>query len=135
MPEETYGWVTMEEAETYMSLRLNAAAYWHSGISKEAALMTAYNYLVNSGLFSFPDDASDNMKTAQFETALFLLQHLEDMDARLGLQAQGVRQAGVVQESYEVADLPLPNTIGRLLTVYKVENGFRSIEIERDDDE
>ncbi|MBM3210596.1 hypothetical protein FJZ33_00130 [Candidatus Poribacteria bacterium] len=133
----TNSWVTLEEAEEYMSSRLGAYKFWYTGVFKEAALITAYNFL-NSGKFEFPADISVNMKNAQCEMALFLLQHLEDMDARIGLQAQGVTSAGVVQEGYDlnaVNDIPMPPTVYRYISVYKTETGFEKLDVERDDDD
>ena len=137
MGDTVYGWVTLEEAETYMASRLGAEKYWHTGVSKTAALTTAYNYLMNAGIFEFPTEISTNMQNAQCEMALFLLQHQEDMDARLGLQAQGVTQAGVVQESYDkdmVNGLPLPPIVKRYLSVYETETSFGVEQVNRDDD-
>lgn len=138
MSETVYGWVTLAEAETYMGTRLGASKYWNTGASKIAALQTAYNQLVACGLFSFPTVAVDAMKNAQYEMALFLLIHQEDMDVRKGLQAQGVTGAGIVQENYDASKaniMPIPPIVENLLSTYKVLSPIHVVNLERDEEE
>ena len=133
----TNTWITLANAELYMATRLGASTFWHTAIAKEAALVTAYNMLVNCGLFEIPSEVSANMEQAQCEMALFLLQHGADMDARMGLQAQGVSQAGIVQETYgkEVEGIPLPPIVKQLLKEYLIDSDIQIIAIERDENE
>lgn len=100
-PGTLYGWVSIAEADAYMLTRIGAANYWVSGAEKEAALQTAYNDLVYCGRFLFPDMATQAMKDAQCEQALFHLLEGSGIDARMGLQVQGVVQAGIVKETYQ----------------------------------
>jgi hypothetical protein len=134
----TYGWVTIAEADTYFSTRLGSGILWDSGTEKESALTTAYNQLQNSGTFTLPTTATTAMKYAQYEQALFLLQHNDDIMRRKGLQAQGVTQAGIVQESYtaeagkEMAICPMAL---QLLSAYKTKSHCYKITLTRDDEE
>ena len=79
------------------------------------------------------------MKNAQCEQALFLLIHQEDMDVRLGLQAQGVTQAGIVQETYGncIEGIPISPHAKQMLEDYEDadKSAFQVKEISRDDDE
>ncbi len=138
MADEIYGWITLAEAETYMATRLGASEHWHTGASKEAALQTAYNQLVACGLFSFPETVVAAMKNAQCEMALFLLIHQKDMDVRKGLQAQGVTQAGVVQESYDASKaggMSIPPIVSAMLDDYATETNIHVVDLERDEEE
>ncbi|HOE64494.1 MAG TPA: hypothetical protein PK650_13075 [Candidatus Sumerlaeota bacterium] len=101
MPETTYGWVTETYADDYMQSRLNVVNWFASGANKVAALMMAYRQLISSPLFSFTSTISEQMKWAQLEQALFLLNYSADIDARSSLRSQGVQSAGIVQESYK----------------------------------
>jgi len=137
MPEPTYGWVTETEANNYMFTRLGASTYWYTGADKVAALTTAYNMLT-AGSWSFPTTISLNMQNAQFEMALFLLQHQAGMDARMGLQAQGVTQAGIVEETYKgdgSLEIPFPPMVKKFLYAYETKTGAEIMEVSRDDDE
>lgn len=87
--------VTVSEADTYFTTRLGADAWTNSGSSKTAALQTAENQL--AAVYGAVSD-----KNAVCEQALFLLQD-PAADRRASLQAQGVTQAGIVQESYKGA--------------------------------
>lgn len=138
--------ITLADAETYMAKRLGASKFWHKERTdqdtKEAALATAYRSLVGCGQFSLPTTAggiTQPVKDAQCEMALFLLQHQEDMDGRLGLQAQGVRQAGIVQESYGGAELgafPIPPLVAGLLDAFRTGGQhLAAVDLARDDDE
>ena len=98
-------WLTTAEADTYMSTRLGSGGYWDSSTEKTAALTTAQADIVSSPRFSITDDTEvvQVMKDAVCEQALFRLQDL-GIDARTGLQAQSVTEAGVVAEKYSGAD-------------------------------
>ena len=133
-------WISLADANIYFATRVGAHKYWYTGILKEAALVTAYNQLVSCGLFDFPVSISINMKNAQCEMALFLLIHQEDMDSRMGLQAQGVTQAGIVQETYDsskVDGLPIPPMVKSFLKEYISDDNssMQITEAQRDDDE
>ena len=97
----TNSWVTLDEANTYFDSRY-ASNDWHElrDRDKVAALITAFNQLKISGLFTFPTTTTSAMKQAQYEQAFFVVQNQRDMDARMALQAQGVVEAGVVKEKY-----------------------------------
>jgi len=103
-------WVSEVAADTYFATRLGASTYWSSGTEKDAALTTAQWQIENSDLFGgYPDVsitgevATQAMADAVCEQALFLLQDA-DVDTRVNLQAQGVQQAGMVQETYKLGN-------------------------------
>jgi len=120
-----YGWVTEAEADAFMTTRWKAADVWVSGVDKPAALTTAYNMLIACGLFTFPSTASQAMKDAQCEQALFLVQQGAALDARIGVRAQGVTQAGVVKETYkdEEVEIPISPMAKALLSDYQTTFG------------
>lgn len=134
-------WITLDEAETYFATRLGASKFWNESITepdKEAALITAYNQLTNSKMFSLSADADAVMKQAQCEMALFLLIHQEDMDLRLGLQSQGVTQSSIAGESYKLETMNgivIPENVKSLLKDYLYEANFFATDVTRDDSE
>lgn len=135
-------WVTQTEAETYLQLRLGAVDVWNEGVDeteKQAALATAYRNLKNCGIFTIDESSvTQAMKDAQCEQALFLLQHGRDIDSRLGLQRQGVKQSGLAQETYELIGtgrIPICTNALALLNDSKQSSGFAIGELERDEDE
>lgn len=131
-------WVTVEEADTYFSDRIGASEHWVSGAEKEPALITAYNQLNGCGLFDFPAAATQAMKEAQCEQALFLLIHVGDIDSRKGLQAQGVTAAGIVKETYkgEIDGIPICVNAKNFLKDYVVEGkDVYATDLSRDEDE
>lgn len=135
-----YGWINVTDANTYMATRLGASKYWTDTAEKAAALQTAYNQIMGSNLFNFSDTgtATQIMKDAQCEMALFLLAHQEDMDVRLGLQAQGVSAAGIVNETYKpenIDGIPIPPIVRKLLDAYKVSTPIGMAVLERDEEE
>ncbi len=135
----TNTWATIAEADAYLALRVGADAYWNglSDAEKEIPLVNAYHWLTGCGLYTFPGDASayaPKMIMAQSEMALFLLQHGQDIDLRMGLRAQGVRIAGIVRETYGDIDMPLPPVVKAMLKGYENAQGFAIVELERDED-
>ena len=131
-------WVTEAEADTFMATRMGASLYWTDGEGDNvAAVVTAYKWL-NSGVFSFPTTATQPMKDAQCEMALFLLQHQPDLDLRMGLQAQGVTSAGVVKEKYRednAIELPIPPIVQTLLDAYATDKSVFLVNLERNEEE
>jgi hypothetical protein len=110
-------WLTVGEADVYFSTRLNAEAWTGATTSvKTAALTTAQAQLQNSSRYSFVDEdgvvipdneATDEMKNALCEQALFLLNDI-GLEARQSLQAQGVTEADMVGETYVGGNKPWP---------------------------
>lgn len=134
----TNTWISLDDAEDYFRTRVGAGRIWDESVDKIAALVTAFNQLNDCGLYSFPETPTGNMTKAQCEMALFLLKHQEDMDSRLGLQAQGITQAGIVQESYnsdKIEGIPIPPMVKALLSTYEVGSPIHIIDLERDEEE
>ena len=134
----TNSWVTEAEANTYMGNRLDADGYWTDEAPDNArALITGYKWL-NAGKYSLPTTATQAVKDAQCEMALFLLQHQPDIDLRMGLQVQGVISAGVVKEKYKsdnYAELPIPPIVQSLLAAYDTARPVYMVDIERNEEE
>lgn len=97
-------WVTTSEANTYFETRYGASEYWNVSVDKQALLVTAQNQIQYSGLFDWPDEVEDAQKWGVCEQVLFLLKDPTGIEARANLQAQGVREAGIVKEKYAGGD-------------------------------
>lgn len=133
-------WISVANADTYFSTRLNATA-WTSATSgaKTAALTTAQNDIFASGIFTFVDadgndlaeDPTNAMKHAVCEQALFLLAN-PDAERRIALQAQGVTAAGIVEEQYRggVPSIVITPRAMALLQTYGV-SGTGSFRVEK----
>ena len=134
----TNSWVTETEANTYFEARVTASDYWvNLATINKPALITAYKWL-NAGKYTFPVTSTQNMKDAQCEMALFLIQHQPDLDLRMGLQVQGVIQAGVVKERYRednTIELPMPPIVQTLLQEYSTDRPVYLVNIERNEEE
>lgn len=134
----TNSWVTEAAANTYFEARIHGDDYWTDGASDNIpALITAYRWL-NAGAFSFPATATQPMMDAQCEMAFFLLQHQPDLDLRMGLQVQGVIQAGVVKEKYKgdnTVEMPIPPIVDQLIGNYATDSPVFLVNIERNEEE
>jgi len=134
----TNSWVTEAEANTYFESRIKAGDYWiNDAPDNIPALITAYNWL-NAGKYTFPTTATQPIKDAQCEMALFLLQNQAGLDLRMGLQAQGVIAAGVVKERYKndnTVEMPIPPIVAQLLDSYDTESPVYMINLERNEEE
>jgi hypothetical protein len=148
------GWLLdLAEAEDYYADERLETGCWDdlgSGSGdgrKEKALRMAYNRLYYSKEFILPTYAeatADDLVVlikAQCEMAYYLVCHLEDEDRRKGIQAQAVKEAGVVKEKYlETAlyDTPIPQFVRDLLCQYLAgDEGthFGAVDLARDEDE
>lgn len=136
----TNTWLSVTDADEFFTLRLSTDSWTAAATAKkEAALAQAYRTLTQCGLYSFPDTATQAMKDAQCEQALFLLHEEDSLDARMALQAQGVRTANVVKESYGdgVATIPLAPLAKLMLDDYALsaDKTAQIVTIYRDEDE
>jgi len=133
----TNSWVTEAEANTYFLTRIHGDDYWTDSASDNIpALITAYNWL--NVRYDLPVVGTADIKNAQCEYALFLLQHQPDLDLRMGLQAQGVIVAGVVKERYKddnTVELPIPPIVQKLLSGYDTDRPVYLVNIERNEEE
>lgn len=132
--------VTQTEADTYFTTRWGSAAWTElSESEKDQALVTAYNQLVNAGLFSLPEEATTPVKIGQMEQALFIAVHGSDMLARSGLIAQGVESSQVVKETYDKSmrgKIPIcPEALEYMSEYYNRDEGMFAGQLERDDEE
>jgi len=140
------GWLTdIDDANEYFDEKRLETAEWDklSSADKEKAAWNAYNRIANSSDFSIPASPSATelakLKEAQCEMSYYLAVHLASEDKRKGLQAQGVVEAGIVQETYDkdsLAKLPIPPTVFEILgDFYKYGEAFGIVDVDRDEDE
>jgi len=100
------GWASLAEADEYFGEeRPGASTFWSASVTdaaKVAALWHAFRLLSDCGEWWLPDTTGSTLiiRRAQCEQALFGLRDTVGIDARADLQAQGVRVAGLVQETY-----------------------------------
>lgn len=95
-------WGSVAEGDTYFATRLYSDD-WTAAITatKTAALTTAQNDIINSPeITGLPGTATDNMKNALFEQAIFLIAHMQAATKRGAVRAGGVKQAATVGETY-----------------------------------
>lgn len=137
----TNSWLSVQDADTYMASRYGADEFWGEDTNKVAALVTAYNRIVNSGAFpDLPSTANQIMKDAQCEMALFLICEGADLLRRKGLQAQGVLSAGIVKETYDPkmrGRMAFPAEVAKLLEAYAGDSDSVAFidDLTRDDEE
>ena len=135
------GWVTdVAQADAFFEKRLSSNA-WLSAIKSDqtASLWSAYYRLIDCKDYTLSPatPTSEELRRAQYEMAYYMLKHLSAEDHRLGLQAQGVIEAGVIKEVYkkdmEVAIPAIVDDILDKLGVKKYLVGFKRAAIGRDD--
>ena len=115
-------WTTIEEADLYFTYRLNSSEWNEATLEvREAALVTAQRQILR--VFDSTVEGAERLKEAQCEQSLFLLKFGDGAERRAALQAQGVKSAGIVQETYESKGVAIsPETAG-ILKDYKLEGG------------
>ena len=145
------GWLELSAGNTYFVTRFGETD-WNAlnDDQKTAVLTTAYNRLRYCKEFDLPTSPSTAEKLiladAQCEMAKYMMIHLADEDRRKGIQAQGVLNAGVVQEAYVghlayddkmgLLKLPIPPIVYHILDGwYKHKTVFGAVNLERDEEE
>ena len=126
-------YVTIVEADAYLNDRIGAAAWFallddasEGADSKTVYLVTAYNWLMSSPTLDLPSISTDDaIKTAQIESAFYLLEHYTALNARRAAQAQGVEsyRLSKKEEFYVPADISeIPAFISGGLSMYMAGN-------------
>lgn len=126
----TNSWCTISEADTHLTDRLGAANWFllsDSGDpgteSKTSLLITSFYLLFNNVLFDIAISSSDeNVKHAQIEFALFLLENRIDYFKRMQMQASGIEQFTRSEWSEKLKEIGIPVNILGMLTEYGVGN-------------
>lgn len=112
---------------------------------KTKAVINAYNRIFYNPKYDVPTYAAATaaqliiLKKVNGEMAYYLAQHMEDEDRRIGLRAQGVIKAGIVEEEYkDEIELPVPPLVEDMLDeegFIAIEKAFDIIDVDRDEDE
>ena len=134
------GWTSAADADTFFTTRYGAGA-WAAivALDKTALLTTAWDRIRFDPTWAVPATPSAAEKLllahAQYVTAWYMYNHLEDEDRRKGMQAQGVIQAGIVKETYDPSllnEIPLPGeAIKILIDNFKTAKSFYALDIDR----
>ena len=135
------GWMTDNaQADTYFTQRLSSTAWTTATEANQtASLWTAYYRLIDCADYNLETTTptSAPLRRAQCEMAIYMLKHLSAEDHRLGIQAQGVIRAGIVQEDYkQEMKLPIPAIVDEILDkagLKLASGGFAVASIGRDD--
>jgi hypothetical protein len=110
-------WVTIAEADTYLSDKFGASA-WLLSTDKAALLITSFREIYFNPDFSIPKTSTNEaVKSAQIELAFWLLNYDVDRDKREALQIMGVTSAKAddTQENYNCKFI-LPPFVTNLLS-------------------
>jgi len=140
-----YGWIaTVAEADTYfLKERLRTSA-WDvlTNAEKEKDLYHSYNRILHDDRLNIPSSPTAaqliKLKLGQLEYGYYLAQHLNDEDRRMGLQAQHVQRAGIIEETYDkdrLDDLPVPQFVVAILDEFVKAVVFAAMDIDRDEEE
>lgn len=144
------GWLaSIDSADNYFALERLHRNWWDalkiSADTKQAAvLIQAYNRLYYGNEFVLPTYAEASadqlvvLRKANCEMAYYLAQHLADEDRRKNIQAQGVRVAGIVKETYSedmLKNTPVPPFVRDMLIAagFKKTKLFKVVALERDE--
>jgi hypothetical protein len=134
------GWVEQTAAATFFTTRYGCSA-WATIISDDqiSLLTTAWNRILHDPRWTIPASpgAAEKAKLAYAQelTAWYMHTHIEDEDRRKGLQAQGVIQSGLVQETYDrdrLDIIPLPaEALAVLNELFNDAKPFYAIDVDR----
>lgn len=110
----TNSWLTLAEAESYFSTRINSTAW--SGLpdnaTKEKYLISAFNWIYYDPAFTAPSTADDDaVKYGQCEGALFLITYGDEYYKRDALIASGVTSFDYSKWSEDLGEIVKPAAI------------------------
>lgn len=137
----TNSYASVAEADAYLSDRIGSSAWFalpESSVTpgaetKEAYLVSAYNWLIGSPILDVPATGDDpNLKAGQIESALYLLENYDTMKIRRAIQAQGVSAYTLSKKSETFKDngkgSEIPDYILGILKSYRTLGSFVLLE-------
>lgn len=140
-----YGWIeNVAEADTYFLKKRLRTTSWDilTNAEKEKDLYHSHNRILHDSRLNIPSSPTAaqlvKLKLGQLEYGYYLAQHLNDEDRRMGLQAQHVQRAGIVEETYDkdrLDDLPVPQFVVAILDEFVKAVVFVAMDIDRDEEE
>ena len=125
-------WASVAEADAYLGDRIGAADWFSLPVSpvapgenaKESMLVSAFYWLSNS--YSLPATLTNiNVKNAQIEGALFLLDNYAEYEARRAAIASGVTDFRISKraETFDPNSFSIPSNIDDMLSDYSSLGG------------
>ena len=125
-------WITISECDTYLTNRIGSENWFDlldrgdpGALSKTSLIMSAFYWLMGTSNLELSADLTDELiKNAQAESALFLLDHYDELDARRSAMFTGVEEFTISKRSerLNIHNLAIPPHIMGLLESYTVNN-------------
>lgn len=113
----TNSWVTLIEANDYLSEKFNASA-WTSltNAEKEQCLITAYRWVQRLTAYNIPASSTlSHVKYAQIELAWYVYSYYDSHIKRDALYDQGVRDFKISKWEETLVESRLPRIVSDLL--------------------
>lgn len=130
----TDSWVTVVETDTYLTYRMGVEEWFAlpvnadpGVISRESILGSAFHELLNCPAVTLTKSSTnDNVKNAQMEMALFLIEHFDELQDRRAAIATGLNifWLGRRYEKLEKYTTGIPSYILDMLSDYTNINVF-----------
>lgn len=125
-------WVTIAEADTYLEDRMGGKDWFDlpdseapGETSKTSLLVSSFFWLSGAPQLQLSPSLTDsNVKNAQIEGALFLLEHYSELNERRAAVATGVENYKMSRKSekLDINNLTIPDHILGMLVAYSVIN-------------
>jgi hypothetical protein len=138
----TNSWCSVSEADTYLEYRINASEWFQTGeksspgeVSRESLLVSAFYWLQGAPELEISATVTDtDVKNAQIEAALFLLEHYDELNERRAAIYTGVSSFKLSKksENFDINQLQIPSYILGMLGNYAIMNTIALLEGEYD---
>jgi len=125
-------WITIAECDTYLTDHLSSEDWFDlsdvagpGAESKSTLLVSAFNWLMGAAQLNLSADLTDDsIKTAQAESALFLMEHYDELNSRRAAMFTGVEEFELSKrrEVLNIHNLAIPSYIISLLDDYLNNN-------------
>lgn len=131
----TNSWVTVAEADIYLTDRIGSTEWF--GLldlpsnpgedAKETMLISAFYWLIGSPELNLtPSLSATNVKNAQIEAALFLLEHYDELNERRAFISAGGESFKLSKRSEDLnlKNLKIPPQIAGLIPEYGINHAI-----------
>ena len=139
----TNSWATVAEADLYFTDRIGSTGWFDLSETppnpgedaKESMLVSAYYWLMGSPDVTLSASlTATNVKNAQIESALYLLEHYDELNARRAAISTGLQdfELSRLTERFNAAYIKIPAYILGLIPEYGNTNTFVQLKGEYD---
>lgn len=129
----TNSWASIAQADDYFLVKWGAGAWASLTLTQKTQLLiSAFNWIRQSGLSVSSSDTSALVKQAQLEAAWFVYKYADEHEKRRALSSMGVKSYRAMDFSETLENCAFPEFLSEMLQDYASGGGGTFPRVSRD---